>query len=408
MSLQDNDLARRILSDIDNAFQHDPQIDEFDIIPVPHQELNRSPVIIIEHKLGLELWCVKQLYTYCCFRWSECRRRNRQNADILLSLSRFILLINPNDYSVWNARKLLVTRAQLTPTDDLRFCDLVLGKHPKSPESFWHRKWLLSMISASLNSGVADSPHDHCGASNTDADSPSNKPIGDPPHSSSSDDALVSLVRHELEICTQAADRYPSNYNAWSHRIHVMDSYCPPSLLKEELSRSRYWVSGHVSDHSGFHYRQYLIEKLSRCQHQIPLNRFPIGDESVIENSERAGDVLCGCHCALLHDELKFVSSLMELYREHESIWYHRRFVVASLFACSCESGRENRNALKNGELTYVQAVREAGSERDGVAELRHAESERDGVHALRHAGPERVLITYEKWLGRISSWHWP
>lgn len=30
------------------------------------------------------------------------------------------------------------------------------------------------------------------------------------------------LIREELEVCGEAAGRYPSNYNAWSHRIWVL------------------------------------------------------------------------------------------------------------------------------------------------------------------------------------------
>jgi len=30
------------------------------------------------------------------------------------------------------------------------------------------------------------------------------------------------LVREEMEVCGEAAGRYPSNYNAWSHRIWVL------------------------------------------------------------------------------------------------------------------------------------------------------------------------------------------
>lgn len=30
------------------------------------------------------------------------------------------------------------------------------------------------------------------------------------------------LIREEMEVCGEAAGRYPSNYNAWSHRIWVL------------------------------------------------------------------------------------------------------------------------------------------------------------------------------------------
>lgn len=30
------------------------------------------------------------------------------------------------------------------------------------------------------------------------------------------------LIQEEMEVCGEAAGRYPSNYNAWSHRIWVL------------------------------------------------------------------------------------------------------------------------------------------------------------------------------------------
>lgn len=30
------------------------------------------------------------------------------------------------------------------------------------------------------------------------------------------------LVQEEMNVCSEAAGRYPSNYNAWSHRIWVL------------------------------------------------------------------------------------------------------------------------------------------------------------------------------------------
>lgn len=33
---------------------------------------------------------------------------------------------------------------------------------------------------------------------------------------------IHQLVQEEMDICSEAAGRYPSNYNAWSHRIWVL------------------------------------------------------------------------------------------------------------------------------------------------------------------------------------------
>ena len=34
------------------------------------------------------------------------------------------------------------------------------------------------------------------------------------------------VVQTELAVCRLAADRYPSNYNAWSHRIWLIQNVC--------------------------------------------------------------------------------------------------------------------------------------------------------------------------------------
>lgn len=32
------------------------------------------------------------------------------------------------------------------------------------------------------------------------------------------------ILQEEMEVCGEAAGRYPSNYNAWSHRIWVLQN----------------------------------------------------------------------------------------------------------------------------------------------------------------------------------------
>lgn len=38
-------------------------------------------------------------------------------------------------------------------------------------------------------------------------------------------DVERKLVDHEIEVCTCAADRYPNNYNAWSHRSWLIQQF---------------------------------------------------------------------------------------------------------------------------------------------------------------------------------------
>lgn len=41
-----------------------PPRDEYDFLPVPEPKHNRSPLVLQEHKLGIESWSVKILFQY--------------------------------------------------------------------------------------------------------------------------------------------------------------------------------------------------------------------------------------------------------------------------------------------------------------------------------------------------------
>ena len=56
------------------------------------------------------------------------------------------------------------------------------------------------------------------------------------------------LLEHEIEVCTCAADRYPNNYNAWSHRSWLIQQF----------------GSGDIQVHSCF-IRRYFCKFISCC-----------------------------------------------------------------------------------------------------------------------------------------------
>lgn len=41
---------------------------------------------------------------------------------------------------------------------------------------------------------------------------------------------LHRVLHEEMKVCADAAGRYPSNYNAWSHRIWVLQNMAPGNL----------------------------------------------------------------------------------------------------------------------------------------------------------------------------------
>lgn len=112
----------------------------------------------------------------------------------------------------------------------------------------------------------------------------------------------------------------------------------PPCLLQvllDELSSVERWVSLHVSDHSGFHYRQFLLKELmaelshapptASCQAPPPCvpqhraNGCQIRDAT--EEEEQQG---CNSVLKLFRQEMALCSDLIQSYPGHEALWSHR------------------------------------------------------------------------------------
>lgn len=88
----------------------------------------------------------------------------------------------------------------------------------------------------------------------------------------------------------------------------------PLQILHDELSSTRLWVSMHVSDHSGFHYRQFLLKALLA---ELGQAQQPIRGGSVDEPHTDAIP-------QLFHDEIELCTDLIESYPGHETLWCHR------------------------------------------------------------------------------------
>ncbi|XP_058421680.1 protein prenyltransferase alpha subunit repeat-containing protein 1 isoform X5 [Diceros bicornis minor] len=195
-------LVQRVVKDITNAFRRNPHIDEIGLIPCPEARYNRSPIVLVENKLGVESWCVKFLLPYVHNKLLLYRTRKQWlNKDELIDVTCTLLLLNPDFTTAWNVRKELILSGTLNPIKDLHLGKLALTKFPKSPETWIHRRWVLQQLNqeTSLPSFVTKGN------------------LGTIPA-----EGTQRLIREEMEVCGEAAGRYPSNYNAWSHRIWVL------------------------------------------------------------------------------------------------------------------------------------------------------------------------------------------
>uniref|UniRef100_A0A5G2R8M6 Protein prenyltransferase alpha subunit repeat containing 1 n=1 Tax=Sus scrofa TaxID=9823 RepID=A0A5G2R8M6_PIG len=274
-------LVQRVVKDITNAFRRNPHIDEIGLIPCPEARYNRSPIVLVENKLGVESWCVKFLLPYVHNKLLLYRTRKQWlNKDELIDVTCTLLLLNPDFTTAWNVRR-WVLRQLIQET---------------SLPSFM-TKGNLGIIPA---------------------------------------ERTQQLIREEMEVCGEAAGRYPSNYNAWSHRIWVLQHLAKldVKILLDELSSTKHWASMHVSDHSGFHYRQFLLKSLisqtvtdGSISEQNPLRSepgivLPKGEEAVASAEESRINLP-----HLLEEEVEFSTDLIDSYPGHETLWCHRRHI---------------------------------------------------------------------------------
>ena len=142
--------------------------------------------------------------------------------------------------------------------------------------------------------------------------------------------------------------------------IHV-----PGQVFHDELSSMRLWVSMHVSDHSGFHYRQFLLKELITELSQTPASSLAIattatatsspqhrsstapsssnsspqhhspqhhslaqanGELPAAELVPRDEEKPLGSNAVLqlFHQELELCSDLIQSFPGHETLWSHR------------------------------------------------------------------------------------
>uniref|UniRef100_A0ACB8ERD2 Protein prenyltransferase alpha subunit repeat-containing protein 1 n=1 Tax=Sphaerodactylus townsendi TaxID=933632 RepID=A0ACB8ERD2_9SAUR len=215
--------------------------------------------------------------------------------------------------------KELILSGTLNPVKDLHLGKLALTKFPKSPETWIHRRWVLHQLiqESSLHTLVTKGNLEMAPT-----------------------ERIQRLVKEEMDVCCEAAGRYPSNYNAWSHRIWVLQYLAKLStkILLDELSSTKHWVSMHVSDHSGFHYRQFLLKSLigrTVTDSTVQVHNQPNNQQTPsLPNAEENEEVEAACgeeqwpdHPFLLKEEVELCTDLINSYPGHETLWYHRRHV---------------------------------------------------------------------------------
>ncbi|XP_062241009.1 protein prenyltransferase alpha subunit repeat-containing protein 1 isoform X5 [Platichthys flesus] len=335
-------LVQRVVKDITNAFKRNPNIDEIGVIPCPEARYNRSPIVLVENKLGVESWCIKFLLPYVHNKLLLYRQRKHWlDRGALVDITCTLLLLNPDFTTAWNVRKELLQCGVLYPEKDLYLGKLALTKFPKSPETWIHRRWVLQQILHQF-SAVGHIRKQLQGEA-AQAESERSQHVSD---------HLSRTLQQEIKVCSDAACHYSSNYNAWSHRIWVLQHMAKGNIkvFLDELSSMRLWVSMHVSDHSGFHYRQFLLKELITELYQTPpstnttcsLQHQSTTVPSISlhhQNHNQANRELSEAAAAgegerqlsfttvfqLFHQEMELCSDLIHAFPGHETLWSHRK-----------------------------------------------------------------------------------
>lgn len=84
-------------------------------------------------------------------------------------------------------------------------------------------------------------------------------------------------------------------------------------IIYYDLHITRNWIESHISDYSGFHYRQFLLTLLI----EISVSGTELGSNIEI--------------IPLLQSELNLIDGSFKLYDDQESLYLHRRYLIKQL-----------------------------------------------------------------------------
>ncbi|XP_060695630.1 protein prenyltransferase alpha subunit repeat-containing protein 1 isoform X2 [Hemiscyllium ocellatum] len=328
-------LVQRVVKDIANAFRRNPNIDEIGLIPCLEARYNRSPIVFVENKLGVESWCVKLLLP--CVHSKLVLYRQRKlwlDRDALTDLTCTLLLLNPDFTTAWNVRRWLYQKVV--------------------------QEACLPNLRNNANLRVLSTEQMH------------------------------RIIQDEMAVCTDAAGRYPSNYNAWSHRIWILQhvAKCNLKILLDELSNTKYWVSTHVSDHSGFHYRQFLLKSVAGSSRNAAIAKagglvrkssskdLSASQSTPAKEEGASADTYTVDVPLMIEEEMELCTDLIESYPGHEALWCHRRCVFY-LWHCwnrerlqvLSDPSKRSDGTVDNVQLATSDSYSFQGMDVDGVAD---------------------------------------
>ena len=211
--------------------------------------ITTDEIIFEEGNLGIPVSLLPRIYTEA---WHSFKSSN-DNILNLSSTTKILLLFNPECSTLWNYRRKLLQKGILIASKEYQFTSFLLTKHSSKGRIWDYRSWLLQYFSIPT-------------AENTD-----------------------------LKYCNVTADRYRCNYPSWGYRrSQILSKLQSGTEYTAELDENKAFIKVHVSDSSGWSYRQAIFLHFKMRPHVL---------------------------------EAKWTMDMIEFYPGHESIWCHLRFV---------------------------------------------------------------------------------
>lgn len=301
--------------------------------------LDESLIIVEGAHLGLDArslpWMTQEIR-------QEYKRLRKEETENLLAVTSCLLLVNPDHSTAWaDRRRSLLPRDNIeTWQQELEYLNLLMTQHSKAPSSWGHRKYVIRQILKYL-------------------------------------DDESTLIKEEIRVCREVAERYPKNYYAWTHRRYLWTIFSSTaSLLQMEWEDIvDQWLPQHISDHSAAHYgSQVLMVWMNHIAKQDPLAVVSVATEAMAK-----------------------VRTLVDRHEEHETLWILRRLVVRILLEHSRHDSRMIDIVME--DITQVQ-------EKDATAGLVHFLTFQAWVYHISHdvgyqnelfpnkGGPVQILST--------------
>jgi hypothetical protein len=238
-----------------------PLTGDMDFIPT-------SEFIYETGNLGIPMEKLKQLHSY--------NAKQFHLKQTQLDSSLIILLINPENYTALNYRKTLLKSKEIDGLKEFELISLSLSKHPRQPLLWSHLRYVLNFYK------------------------------------------IDSDKLHKLTY--KCCDRYRSNYPAWAFKRHLLNG--PLDDIFAEFKLNTVFVRSHVSDYSGFSFRQYLLRLM-------PIDR------------------------AILGEEIAWLLEVFCMYPGHECLWYHLQHVCTIYITNGWQLGFLDQLQPFEGQLFY-------------------------------------------------------